>query len=112
MPAKNSPITIYPDDNTKIQFEILREHFSQKQGGVKISDSFIGRALIHEKHTELIDKQNNRERITTLGQKIVELQALIETMQREFGVTLLSLANEIALLRGQLTKTEGGGEDV
>lgn len=87
MPAKHKPFTIYLDDTAAHQVEDLRKDFQKKQGGVEISDSYMGRALINEKHIELVDKQNNRARITDIVNQLAKLTAevnrLSELIERE-----------------------------
>lgn len=80
MPPKNKPLTIYLDDSTLKMFEDLREWIGKKEGGETISDSFIGRSLIEEKHREYVDKQNNRARITTLVEQVAMLTTEIKRL--------------------------------
>jgi len=74
MPAKNKAFVVYPDDTTAAQIEDLRKYFSDRQGGVKISDGKIGRDLINEKHIEIVNRQNNNARITDIVNGLAELK--------------------------------------
>lgn len=98
MPAKNKAFVVYPDDTTAVQIEELRQYFSDRQGGIKISDGKLGRDLINEKHTEILNKQNNNARITTLVQK--------EEITAENLAALRDAVNRLA------EKTDANREDI
>lgn len=101
MPAKNKAFVVYPDDTTAVQIEELRQYFSDRQGGIKISDGKLGRDLINEKHTEILNKQNNNARITTLVEKEEITAERLDTLADKEEATaevLTTLAQEVRRL--------------
>jgi uncharacterized protein YnzC (UPF0291/DUF896 family) len=115
MPAKNKAFVVYPDDTTAVQIEELRQYFSDRQGGIKISDGKLGRDLINEKHTEILNKQNNSARITTLVEKEEVTQETLSTLADKEEVTqevLTTLAQEVRRLVKSIDRLREEMKDV
>lgn len=82
MPAKHKPFVVYTDPDILEQIEVLRAYISEKEGKRQISDGHIGRELISEKFREVIDKENNRARITTIVERLDRIEAVLYEILR------------------------------
>jgi len=91
MPAKHKRFVVYPDDTAAAQLEVVRAYYEKKNQGmpVKVTDGYIGRELIRQKYTDVVNETTNSltiknvyAEVAALRSEVVELKALIEQMRQ------------------------------
>ena len=77
MPAKNKPLIVYLDDIAVTQLDVIRDYYQSKNNGmpVKITDGYVGREMIREKYTDIVNENTRSLTIKKMHADIVALRS-------------------------------------